>query len=87
MAGRLMDEICKACGGRATVERNQRYQPQDHWPDTEDGRDCRALCDLEELNDWEIGFVNSISDQVLGGRPMSGNQRDKAQQILDGRKL
>lgn len=38
----------------------------------------------EGLTDWELGFVQSVSDWVMGeGRKMNATQRAKAEEILE----
>jgi hypothetical protein len=82
----LCDADCDECGGSGQVEKApppRESGPQ--FPATDDGRLAHELCELENLNDWEIGFCNSVADWVLAGRPLTEEQQKKVRQILKER--
>ena len=83
LVGMQMDRDCEPCGGTGLVIRVTPAGGPD-WPDTNDGRLALAICEIEDLSDWEGGFAESIADAVLNGIPLSSRQRAKAEEILEG---
>ena len=85
LIGDLLDTDCSKCGGRGTVDGDPPKRTSIHpvFPDTEDGRMAKKLCDIEGyISEWETGFVNSIADQVLEGNELTDDQKAKARQII-----
>ena len=82
----LCDAGCNACGGSGQVEHVASSKPNEPtFPDTEDGRLVKALCDRESLSDWEIDFCNSVTEQVVDKeRPLTERQRAKIREIFRG---
>ena len=88
IVGVWLDKSCEKCGGRGTVDGDPPKRTSIHpvFPDTEDGRMAKKLCDIESyLSEWETGFVNSIADQVIEGNELTDDQKAKARQIIGQR--
>ncbi len=51
----------------------------------EDRKLVDELCEIDSgLNDWELGFVESVTEQVIEeGYKLTDAQRDKAEQIME----
>lgn len=82
LAGTRMDRDCERCGGTGQVERPPPPSAPE-WPDTHDSRLVEALCDMEELTDWEIQFAETVVGMVFNNIPLSSRQRTKAGEILE----
>lgn len=50
---------------------------------SDDAKLARDLCAIESgLTDWEVGFIESITNQIDRGRDLSDRQREVAEKIL-----
>ncbi len=55
--------------------------------DAREGRALNALLDLDEgLNEWEVGFIESL-DRNFRERPLSDAQQGKLWQIVKDRQV
>jgi len=76
-----MDQDCGLCGTSGQID---KAPPKSEFPDTADGRLVKALCDIEDgVNKWEIDFTNSVANQVIDGRSLSGRQIEVIEGILE----
>lgn len=54
------------------------------WLDqlAEDRKLVKRICDQADgMTDWEVRFVESVAKQLESGRPLTGQQRDRALQV------
>ena len=77
----LMEQDCGECCGSGQV--NVVYEAmQPALPDGDDGELVTALCDIEDLTDWEANFADSLYKRMEGGRELTDKQASTARDIV-----
>ena len=82
----LCDAPCPTCKDGQVELETRTEEPKDEFPRTADGGLVKKLNDLENLSNWEIGFCNKVTNQVVDLKlPLSPGQRVKLKEILKER--